>query len=281
LSSFHSWIPETARRVYSNLQPSLDARLAEALARLFQTPELQEFWIRLTRNLKHVGKNQDDVWEFLLTGFIAALALTPDSRATASRPDPKKKFRKNQHAFDASRQAFAESATTLRKALHNLSRQTDPDPGIPVMPSEHWEHCLGLRSRPFENLEKKQAFADNLMKFESALSRLEAELNDLPDAQEIFKGHPALASLQSSWRDFMRTLLEVFHQFGEKYEIQVRMASRDWIAIALVAFPKLDPEGVRKSLRSLSIPMVLTRGKKYTYKNISGTIHRFFEKRMR
>jgi hypothetical protein len=257
------WIPCGAggpyRAVYANGGYS-DKRHADALEALFHSDALQTVW---EGNLGKLLLSADG-WSYLVASLILSVECAPPNgkRATADRPDKKKRIHAKQDGVDRLLAAAAEKARELSELLCELEENGGDFPAEACSGMALIESAIGADgmsracyAEPFESFRHGlSSYADGYFPHPIAIiNRLAQSFEDHPRRGELFANDPWLSSNQSSWKDYVRVVKARLVDCKRMYYSAPDFTDADWHGLCnvLLNLPDLTRQTVSKGLKEL------------------------------
>lgn len=202
-----------------------------AAYRLFHSERLKDFFAHLERMQLTYRE-----WEHLAGQIISAVECIPaDGAATTDRPDLKLRIRSNQAAADDLLVSIARQARDLADSLDRLN-------GLGAeIPGETYSSLALIESALTRNLA-----ADDFKRFRKGLSSyrrsgfpapgdllttLAESAERHPKAVEIFGNDPWLGTQKSTWRDFVRIVLDSLAESHRMYGTKIELREKHWVAL--------------------------------------------------
>lgn len=205
-----------------------DGSLNERERAFFTDKRLVKFWSKVGDYLSGVNADYREIAASMLVGgFINPIKFGYGDAGTKEQPTRKTRIRTAQSKADPVINRVASLAGELADALDKLEETTSMHPCEvrflhvvqPLICDEAVQNLsgywLGVRTS-------------------EALRFLQKQFDDYPEAAEIFRGVPGMASQKSSWVDWMREAESNLAETVSVYPGKLSLTEANWVSLANV-----------------------------------------------
>lgn len=233
-----------------------DSSLNERERAFFTDNRLKKFWAKVGAYLSGVRADyRYNAASQLVAGFLSPLQSGYGETGKASNPTIKTNIRAAQNKADKAIKKIVRLAGDLATALDDLepsALQDDCVQGITrFAPDETRLLVIVKRLIDEDGLKNLPSYCGRVRTSE-ALRILEKSFSEYPEANELFKDVPGMASQKSTWADWMREAEENMNLTLSIWPGKLELKEVDWVNLAQVLIGEhINRNAVRSARREL------------------------------
>lgn len=218
--------------------------LSERQQAFFTDKRLIKFWGKVEKYLSGLlTDDEQDTADMLVGAFLTPLFFGYGETGTRDKPTRKTRIMDAQHKADPVISRIARLAGELADALEELESVT------PYHPCQVRLLAIVRQLIRDEKIEELTSYWEGVRTYE-ALRILQAKFSEYPEANDLFKDVPGMASQKASWRDWMCEAESNLAGMLRAHPGDLALGESDWLNIVNVLIGHVSRNTMQDARRS-------------------------------